>query len=236
MIYIYIHTCIYTWKFFGILHTLWFQKKYHAFSVLWWVHTFFWCEKCSWWVRSRSTTSSTILWDDENFMLADHTWWQSTREMEWIGLSYSSQLLVLLEKSRYWGCEPTPEYIMRYPPLELRNSLKNKPFAPNCFPTTIFIHFSGGYVCCQAGKILHIPWIYPLPSNGGKWRFTEIPPSKNAMASWWWRLHPGGFWSNLFHHRLVCRHQAACWIGRASFTFDKAQSLTTWRVWRIGWI
>ncbi len=38
-----------------------------------------------------------------------------------------------------------------------------------------------------------IRWVWPPPSNNGKWRFVGIPDPKNVMSSWWSRLHPGRF-------------------------------------------
>ncbi len=32
----------------------------------------------------------------------------------------------------------------------------------------------------------NLSWIYPPPSNSGKWRFIRIPEPRNVMSSWWW--------------------------------------------------
>ncbi len=42
-----------------------------------------------------------------------------------------------------------------------------------------------------------ITWIYPRPSNNGKWSFIGIPYKK--MSSWWWPLLGGGVRSKRKH-------------------------------------
>ena len=44
-----------------------------------------------------------------------------------------------------------------------------------------------------------ISWIYPPPSNSGKWRFRLGFPTKNVMSSWWWLASWVGGRPKLFH-------------------------------------